>query len=240
MKRMSTAVLMLALLGTSREGVSQEVRSVALDRETKKPVADLRVSLLNRRREELDTARTAQDGSFTLRAKEGGKFFIQVQHAGQAAEESDAIFLEKDQTLNDTLYVTPARLLQGIDIVIGREIFRLLGVTISSMAPRQLILPEDIDEIRGRSQNASDIVMRKGPPFLRVIGLGTGRICYQLYGGDCARVYLNGQPMQTNTDIPASELEAVAVIPARSAQTTLGNNSGVVMLWTRGMLKSAR
>jgi hypothetical protein len=57
---------------------------------------------------------------------------------------------------------------------------------------------------------------------------------------DCARVYLNGQPMQTTTDIPAEELEAAAVLSPRSVQATLGVSTGVIMLWTRGMLKTAR
>jgi len=240
MRRRNQAVLALALCVAANEGLSQEIRAIALDRETKQPVADVRISLLSRKREELDSTRTAVDGSFTLRAKEGGKYFIQVRREGSLAEDSDAIFLESGAVRYDTLYVTPARLLQGVDVVIGREVFRVLGVTISSLSPRSLILPEAIDEIRASSRSASDVVMQKGPPYLRVIGLGTGRVCYQLYGGNCARVYLNGQPMQTNTDIPAADLEAVAVVTARSAQVTLGENSGVVMLWTRGMLRTVR
>ncbi len=236
----SLAVFTLAMSIVGNEGRSQELRAIALDRETKKPVADVRVSLLTRKREELDTTRTGVDGSFTLRAKEGGKYFVQLRRDGSASEESDAIFLESGVTRNDTLYVTPARLLQGVDVVIGREIFRIFGVTISNMSPRSLILPEAIDEVRASARTAADIVMQKGPPNLRVLGLGTGRVCYQIYGSDCARVYLNGQQMQTSTDIPAEELEAVAVLSARNAQVTLGNNSGVVMLWTRGMLKTAR
>ena len=251
MRRTSrTAVFTLALCIFASEGVSQEVRAVALDRETKQPVADVRISLLSRKREELDSTRTAVDGSFTLRAKEAGKYFIQIRRVGSPAEDSDAIFLESGQTRNDTLYVTPARLLQGVDVVIGREVFRIFGVTISSMSPRSLILPEAIDEVRAKSRTAADIVMQRGPQSLRVLGLGTGRVCYQLYGTDrravdapsseCARVYLNGQPVQTNTDIPADELEAVAVISPRAAFVTLGVNTGAVMLWTRGMLKTAR
>jgi hypothetical protein len=240
MRHVHPAGLILALCLAVSEGLAQEIRAVALDRETKKPVADVRVSLLSRKREELDTARSAQDGSFVLRASEAGKFFISVQRQGQAAEESDAIFLEKGETRSDTLYVTPSRLLQKIDVVIGREIFRILGVTISSMAPRQLILPEEIAEVRKGARTAADIVMQTGPSYLRVLGLGTGRICYQLARDECARVYLNGQPMQTNTDVPAEELEAAAVITAQSVQATLGRNSGIVMLWTRGMLKTAR
>jgi hypothetical protein len=235
---MTVFALAMSIVGS--EAASQELRAVALDRETKQPVADVRISLLSRKREELDSTRTGVDGSFTLRAKEAGKYFIQVRREGSPAEDSDAIFLESGAVRRDTLYVTPARLLQGVSVVIGREVFRVLGVTISSLSPRSLILPEAIDEIRASSRSASDIVMQKGPPYLRVLGLGTGRVCYQIYGGDCARVYLNGQPMQTNTDIPAADLEAVAVISARSAQITLGENSGVVMLWTRGMLKTAR
>ena len=240
MRRRNQAVLALALCVAANEGLSQEIRAIALDRETKQPVADVRIALLSRKREELDSTRTAVDGSFTLRAKEGGKYFIQVRREGSLAEDSDAIFLESGAVRYDTLYVTPARLLQGVDVVIGREVFRVLGVTISSLSPRSLILPEAIDEIRASSRSASDVVRQKGPPYLRVIGVGTARVCYQLSGGNCARVYLNGQPMQTNTDIPAADLEAVAVVTARSAQVTLGENSGVVMLWTRGMLRTVR
>lgn len=240
----------MAISMVASEAVAQEVRAVALDRETKQPVADLRVSLLSRRRDALDSTRTAQDGTFILRAKEGGKYFIQVRHEGQAAEESDAIFLENGQTRTDTLYVTPARLLQKVDVIIGREIFRIFGTTISSMSPRSLILPDAVEEVRAKARTAADIVMQRGPPRLRVLGLGTGRVCYQIDGGDrraldaptgdCARVYLNGQPMQTTTDIPAEELEAAAVLSPRSVQATLGANTGVIMLWTRGMLKAAR
>jgi len=251
MRRMSSpAVFALAMSIIASEGVAQEIRAVALDRETKQPVADVRVSLLSRKREELDSTRTAVDGSFTLRAKDAGKYFIQVRREGSLAEDSDAIFLESGAVRNDTLYVTPARLLQGVDVVIGREVFRIFGVTISHMSPRSLILPEAIDEVRAKSRTAADIVMQRGPQSLRVLGLGTGRVCYLLYGTDrravdapgreCARVYLNGQPMQTNTDIPADQLEAVAVISPRSALVTLGVNTGAVMLWTRGMLKTAR
>ncbi|MGQ0643554.1 MAG: carboxypeptidase-like regulatory domain-containing protein, partial [Gemmatimonadaceae bacterium] len=75
------------------EGGAQELRAIALDRETKQPVGDVRVALLSRRRAELDTARTAADGSFTLRAKAPGKFFLQVRRSGYPAEETDAIFL---------------------------------------------------------------------------------------------------------------------------------------------------
>lgn len=239
MRRKNQAILSLGLCIVASDGVAQEIRAVALDRETKKPVADVRVSLLSRKREELDSTRTGADGSFTLRAKEAGKYFIQVSRDGSASEESDAIFLESGVTRNDTLYVTPARLLQGVDVVIGREIFRIFGITISSMSPRSLILPEAIDEVRASARSAADVVMQRGPPNLRVLGLGTGRVCYQIQGGDCARVYLNGQQMQTSTDIPAEELEAVAVIPPRSALVTLGVNTGAVMLWTRGMLKTA-
>jgi len=236
----SLSVFTLATAIAGNEARSQELRAVALDRESKKPVADVRVSLLSRKREELDSTRTAVDGTFTLRAKQAGKYFIQVRRDGSASEESDAIFLESGETRNDTLYVTPARLLQAVDVVIGREVFRIFGVTISSMSPRSLILPEAIDEVRASARTAADIVMQRGPPNLRVLGLGTGRVCYQIQGGDCARVYLNGQQMQTSTDIPAEELEAVAVISPRSALVALGVNTGAVMLWTRGMLKTAR
>ena len=246
----SLTVFTLAMSIVASEATSQELRAVALDRETKQPVADVRVSLLSRKREQLDSTRTAVDGSFTLRAKEAGKYFIQVRHEGQAAEESDAIFLEKGETRNDTLYVTPARLLQKVDVIIGREIFRIFGTTTSNMSPRSLILPDEVEEVRAKSRTAADIVMQLGPPLLRVLGLGTGRVCYQIDGGDrrgldapttdCARVYLNGQPMQTTTDIPAAELEAAAVLSPRSVQATLGVSTGVIMLWTRGMLKTAR
>lgn len=241
MRRTSCLTLLAAATTiVASAAASQEVRAVALDRETKQPVADIRVSLLSRKREELDSARTAIDGSFTLRAKQGGKYFIQVSRPGHPAEESDAIFLEKGEIRNDTLYVTAARVLQRVEDVIGREIFRLFGVTASSLPPRALILPEQIESVRASARSASDIVLQKGPPYLRVLGLGTGRVCYQIYGGDCARVYLNGQQVLTAADLPAGDLEAVAVLTPSAVQTTLGNSTGVVMLWTRGMLKTAR
>lgn len=214
----SLAVSALAISIVGSEGVSQELRAVALDRETKKPVADVRVSLLNRRREELDSARTGPDGTFTLRAKEAGKYFIQVRRSGSLAEESDAIFLAGGEVPYDTLYVRAERRLEGIDVVIGREVFRIFGATISNMSPRSLILPEAIDEIRATACTASDVVMQKGPLTVRVLGAGTGRVCYQISRAGCARVYLNGQPAQTNTDVSVADLEAVAVLTPRSVQ----------------------
>ncbi|MGH7711765.1 MAG: carboxypeptidase-like regulatory domain-containing protein [Gemmatimonadaceae bacterium] len=220
------------------EGRSQELRAVALERDTKQPVVDARVSLLSRRRAELDTARTAADGSFSVRAKEGGKFFLSVRRFGYPAEETDAIFLNAGETRIDTVYVAPARTLQKVETVIDREIFRIFGVTIASLSDRAVILPEDVESVRASSRTASDVVMQKGPTYVRVEGAGTGRVCYQIHGGGCALLYLNGQPIPSSTDIPVHDLEAVAVLTPTDAQMLLGRNNGVVMLFSRGMLRT--
>ncbi|MGH7695151.1 MAG: hypothetical protein ACRENH_09220, partial [Gemmatimonadaceae bacterium] len=57
----SLTVFTLAMSIVGSEAASQELRAVALDRETKQPVADARISLLSRKREELDSTRTAVD-----------------------------------------------------------------------------------------------------------------------------------------------------------------------------------
>ncbi len=221
------------------EGESQELKAVVLDRETKQPVVDARVSLLSRRRAELDTARTATDGSFSVRAKEGGKFFLHVRRLGYPVEETDAIFLKDNETRVDTLYVAAVRTLQRVEVAVSREVFRLFGVTTASLPARAVILPEDIEELRGSAPSVADVVLQKGPPYVSVRGTGSGRVCYQIHGGDCALIYLNGQPIPSTTDLPVQDIEAVAVLTPLDAQITLGRNNGVVLLFTRGMLRSA-
>ncbi len=231
------AVLMLASSIVSAESASQELRAITLDRETKQPVADARVSLLSRRREELDTARTGPDGTFILRAKAPGKFFIQVRRTGYLAEETDAVFLTEGETRSDTLYIASAKGVQTVESIVDREMFRLFGVTASSLSDRALILPHQVEAVRRSSRNASDVVMQKGPSYVRVIGAGTGRVCYQIQGGGCASLYLNGQPIPSSTDIPANDLEAAAILRQTDVQITSRNNNGVVMLFTRSMLR---
>jgi len=75
--------------------------------------------------------------------------------------------------------------------------------------------------------------------MVRVLGAGTGRVCYQIRGGNCALLYLDGQPIPATTDIPAHDLEAVAILAPMDAIVTLGRNNGVVMLFTRRMLRTA-
>jgi hypothetical protein len=87
---------------------------------------------------------------------------------------------------------------------------------------------------------ASDVVLQKGPSFVRVFGAGTGRVCYQVRASNCAMLYLNGQPIPASTDIPATDLEAVAILTPMDGLVQLGRNSGVVMLFTRGNLRTSR
>jgi hypothetical protein len=225
----------LLLYAASAEANGQELRAITLDRETKQPVADVRVALLSRHRVELDTARSAADGWFTVRAKDGGKFFLQARRASYPAEETDAIFLQAGETRIDTLYVAPARTLRTVAAIVDREVFRLFGVTTAGISERGVLLPEDIEPLRATSRTASDVIVQKGPPFVKVFGAGTGSVCYQIYGTTCARQYLNGQPIPASTDIPAHDVEAIAILTPTEAQVTLGRNSGVVMLFTRAM-----
>jgi hypothetical protein len=232
-------VLSLSLAIVSVESASQELRAVTLDRETKQPVVDVRVSLLSRRRAELDTARTGPDGSFALRAKEPGKYFLQIRRTGYLAEETDAIFLAEGETRFDTLYIAPAKGMRTVESIVDRELFRLFGVTASSLSDRALILPDEVEAVRRSSRYASDVVMQKGPSYVRVNGAGTGRVCYEIQGGGCAAVYLNGQPIPSSTDIPASDLEAVAILRQMDVQVTSSRSyNGVVMLFTRSMLRT--
>lgn len=233
------ATIALAASFVTMEAESQELRAVVLDRETKQPVVDARVSLISRRRAELDSARSATDGSFSVRAKEGGKFFVHVRRSGYPVEETDAIFLKEGEVRVDTLYVQAARTLQKVEVAVSREVFRIFGVTTASLPARALILPEDLDEVRLSARSVADIVLQKGPPYVTVRGAGTGRVCYQIHGGDCALVYLNGQPIPSTTDLPAHDIEAVAVLTPLDASITLGRNTGVVLFFTRGMLRSA-
>jgi len=231
------AVLVLASSIVSAESASQELRAITLDRETKQPVADARVSLLGRRREELDSARTGADGAFVLRAKAPGKFFIQVRRTGYLAEETDAVFLTEGEIRVDTLYIASAKGVQNVESIVDREMFRLFGVTASSLSSRALILPQHVEAVRRNSRTASDVVMQKGPSYVRVNGAGTGRVCYQIQGSGCAALYLNGQPIPSSTDIPANDLEAVAILRQVDVQMTSRHNNGVVMLFTRSMLR---
>ncbi|MGQ0639284.1 MAG: carboxypeptidase-like regulatory domain-containing protein, partial [Gemmatimonadaceae bacterium] len=187
---------------------------------------------------ELDTARTAADGSFTLRAKAPGKFFLQVRRSGYPAEETDAIFLQAGETRDDTLYVAPAASLLKLDVIVDREVSRIFGVPASSLAGKAVILPEDIASVSTSTRTASDVVLKKGPPFVRVLGAGTGRVCYQIRGAGCAALYLNGQPIPATIDIPAHDLEAVAILAPMDVLITVGRNNGIVMLFTRGMLRT--
>ena len=240
------AVLILASSSVSAVSSSQELRAVTLDRETKQPVVDVRVSLLSRRRAELDTARTGPDGSFTLRAKEPGKFFLQVRRDGYVTEETDAIFLAEGEIRVDTLYIASAKTLQTVASIVDREMFRLFGVTASRLSSRALILPHQVEAVRRSSRSASDVVMRKGPSYVRVNGAGSGRVCYQIQRSGCAAIYLNGQAVPSSTDISATDLEAVAILRPTDVQLSLdaglnpvasSHANGVVMLFTRSMLR---
>lgn len=232
--RFAAGIVMSCLIGV--EGVAQELRLVTLDRDTKQPVTDVRVSLLSRRRVELDTARSGPDGSFTLRAKEPGKFFLSVSRTGYPTEETDAIFLAAGETRVDTLFLAPAQKLMKVEDVVDREIVRIFGVSASSLSSRALLLPDDIERVRSSARTASDIIQQKGPSFVRVLGAGSGRVCYQIQGSNCAAQYLNGQPIPSSTDIPAEELAAVAILTPMEAQVALGQNSGAVLLFTRSLL----
>jgi hypothetical protein len=233
-------LLALASALVAVEGRAQELRGVALDRETKQPVTDARISLLDRRRAEVDTARTASDGSFTLRAKEAGKFFIHVRRSGYPSEETDAIFLKDDESRVDTLYVASARTRLKVDAIVNREVFRIFGVATSSLPEKSVILPDDIASVLGSARTAADVVVQKGPPFVGVLGAGTGRVCYKVRSGNCAAVLVNGQRVLSTTDIPAIDLEAVVILSPFDAQTTIGRNNGVVLLFTRAMSRIAR
>lgn len=215
---------------------AQELRIVTLDQKTKAPVAGALISLVSRRSEVLDTTRTGADGSFTIRAKQGGKYFLRVSRTGFPTEETDAIFLNDGETRVDTLYVAAARALP-VDELVAREVARLFGVSTAVLPKRAVLLPSDIDPVRGSARSVSDVVMQIGPASVQVLGAGTGRACYQIHGGGCALIYVNGQPVPSSTDFSAQDVEAIVVLSPLDVQTALGRTGGVVLLFTRGMLR---
>ena len=161
---------------------AQELRVITLDRESKQPVTNALITLLNRRQQPLDTTRTAADGSFTFRVAEGGKFFLRVLRAGVPAEETDAIFLEKGETRFDTLYLEPVRSIENLSDLVSREVFRLFGVSLAGLPPKAVLLGEELEEVRVSARSASDVILQKGPAFVCagpgqgvcVIGFTTG------------------------------------------------------------------
>lgn len=229
------AALVIAAFGFLRPAQldAQVLRGRIISSDSRTPMANATVEALDTLRKVIASARSDNDGAFTMQFPAPGEFRIRVRRIGIAPTLTDPLKFVAADTVSIDLLVdeTPAVVEEQ------RVVAEMSPITEARLANARsrgwrLYPPERVRPIRERAVNLD--------AMLKALGLANVMISQQcirsLVTNGCMTVFIDDQYFGAFgfNNINVRDIEFVAVIGPTEALATYGNRAqhGVVMLYT--------
>lgn len=228
----------LASMAFPLSGRAQVVEGTLTDANTRAPVAGAAATLFDDNGSVADRATTAENGSFTLRARWRGGYWVRVERPGYHAVESRPFYLNRAESLAIRLETVPeVAEIEGVTVLASRRQNRNYASFLERRGAGwgRFLGPEELE-----TRNAVSLAHIVAPMSPQLsLGAGGGLVTRTRAGGSCTpSFFIDGQ--RTDWDLfdglPPSLVRGIEVytdpifVPVE-LQTGF-SQCGAIVVWT--------